>query len=423
MRLSPIQKIIANSKARFVVFIGGRRAGKSRYSADKTARVVSKPFSNVIYICLTYNNARDNMWPFFKRVFSEKKWVKSINNTNFIIEFKNGSTLRIRSSDKEDNLRGPAYDLAIFDEFSYMQESIWSKVIRPMLADSQGEALFVSTPNGIHNWARDLYDKGLSTDPINSNWESFKFTTLEGGFIPESEIEEAKNELDIKSFKQEYEADFVADSGLVYYTFDRTKYTYSKLIPPMKKYTKISNLDKMRKYKPRIHVGMDFNVNPMSAVIAVKRDGVFYVDDEVVIADSNTTEMAREIEERYPYYEKHCYPDASGSARSTNSGKSDHYILSQFGWKLHARLANPPVKDRIAAVNSAFESMNGVNKLKVNINCKELIRSLERQVYKEGTRQPEKDGTDHLNDALGYMIYNQEPVRPRLVQSGQVNLY
>jgi hypothetical protein len=37
---------------------------------------------------------------------------------------------------------------------------------------------------------------------------------------------------------------------------------------------------------------------------------------------------------------------------------------------------------------------------------------LERQTYKEGTSQPDKDGGyDHMNDALGYMVDYMFPIR------------
>jgi len=47
----------------------------------------------------------------------------------------------------------------------------------------------------------------------------------------------------------------------------------------------------------------------------------------------------------------------------------------------------------------------------VDPKCKQTIKGLERQTYKEGTNQPNKDGYDHMNDALGYMIEYMHPIR------------
>jgi hypothetical protein len=48
----------------------------------------------------------------------------------------------------------------------------------------------------------------------------------------------------------------------------------------------------------------------------------------------------------------------------------------------------------------------------VTKNCKYTIEALERQTYKEGTSQPDKDsGYDHMNDALGYLVDYLFPVQ------------
>ena len=45
-------------------------------------------------------------------------------------------------------------------------------------------------------------------------------------------------------------------------------------------------------------------------------------------------------------------------------------------------------------------------------SCKNVIKSLERQIYKEGTHIPDKDsGYDHMADAIGYLIEYVFPLR------------
>jgi len=62
-------------------------------------------------------------------------------------------------------------------------------------------------------------------------------------------------------------------------------------------------------------------------------------------------------------------------------------------------------------VNSRLKSGRGRH-LFVDPKCKQTIKSLERQTYKEGTSQPNKDdGFDHMNDALGYLVEFLYPVR------------
>ena len=75
-------------------------------------------------------------------------------------------------------------------------------------------------------------------------------------------------------------------------------------------------------------------------------------------------------------------------------------ILQNAGFAVKVRNAHSAARDRINAVNSRLKSKDGERKLFIDPKCKKVIESLERQVYKEGTSQPEKDGFDHMNDAL-----------------------
>ena len=87
------------------------------------------------------------------------------------------------------------------------------------------------TPRGYGNWSYNLFTKA-DTDP---EWASFKYTTLEGGQVPANEIEQARNDLDERTFKQEYEASFVNYAGQIYYNFDRVKNVIPQYNPESKK--------------------------------------------------------------------------------------------------------------------------------------------------------------------------------------------
>lgn len=86
----------------------------------------------------------------------------------------------------------------------------------------------------------------------------------------------------------------------------------------------------MQPYEP-LHVGMDFNVLKMAAVVYVIRDGNPIAVDELVDV-RDTPEMARMIVERWKS-KNHAitvYPDASGQNTSSKSAsESDLSILRQ----------------------------------------------------------------------------------------------
>jgi hypothetical protein len=244
------------------------------------------------------------------------------------------------------------------------------------------------------NWLYDLFqDAGHLPD-----YESFQFTTLDGGQVPEAEVEAAKRELDSKSFRQEYLATFETYSGLIYYNWNPK--------------VNVINSPPQITERTLLHIGMDFNVTPLVAAISVVENGVITFFDEIRMDGSNTYEMTEEIRNRYPNNRIYCYPDASGQARKTSSHTSDHKILQHAGFVIKARGVNPAVRDRIASVNSNLLSMTGDTRLFVTPNCKNIIKCISSQTYKTGTLVPDKtNDTDHMNDAVGYLAHWINPIR------------
>ena len=162
----------------------------------------------------------------------------------------------------------------------------------------------------------------------------------------------------------------------------------------------------------QIFVGCDFNVSPMSAVVAVRTGFGYHIIDEVVIYNSNTDELATEIKARYPGKRITAFPDPAGAQRrSSAGGLTDIKILQNAGFSVKYRTSHPAVKDRINAVNSAFYSSTGNIRLKVDPKCKRTIESFRKMSYKEGTVIPDKEkGWDHMTDAAGYFVEYVMPV-------------
>ena len=81
-------------------------------------------------------------------------------------------------------------------------------------------------------------------------------------------------------------------------------------------------------------------------------------------------------------------------------------ILANNGFKVVSGKANPPVLDRINAVNSMLCNAVGERNLLIDPTCKKMRECLIKMSYKEGTRVPDKDNIyDHMSDALGYAVY------------------
>lgn len=393
MPLSKPQKEIINSDKRFRVLITGRRFGKTFLCIQELAKFSRYPKRKCQYVAPTYRMAKDIVWSELVDRLTKHKWISKVNHSDLKIILRNGSEISLRGADNENSLRGVGLDFLVMDEFADIKEHAWYEVLRPTLSDKNGSALFCGTPRGYGSWSYDLFTKAKEDD----NWASFQFTTLEGGQVSASEIQQARQDLDERTFQQEYNASFVNYAGQIYYNFDRKDSVIGKYTPETSE----------------IHIGMDFNIDPMSAVVAEIKGDNIYIYDEIIIYSSNTDEMVQEIRNRYKDKHIFIYPDPASKQRKTSAGGvTDLAILKNAGFNLRVRNAHPLVRDRINAVNTKLKNANGRRTLFIANDCKNVVKALERQIYKEGTTLPDKDNNyDHINDALGYFIEYLYPVR------------
>lgn len=190
---------VIQSDARFKVMMAGRRFGKSVIS-QTIAIESSLKKQHVAYITPTYQLGK----MFFKeicKILPDKVYKK--NETDLLMDFITGGSIRFFTGERLDAMRGTKYHLVIIDEASYIAnlEEGWNNSIRPTLTDFKGKAIFLSTPRG-KNYFYSLFMRGGEPD-----WQSFKFTTYDNPFMDASEIDSAKAQLPAVVFKQEYLAD------------------------------------------------------------------------------------------------------------------------------------------------------------------------------------------------------------------------
>ena len=393
------QMEVYRSQARYRVVVAGRRWGKTALSRVLMIKNAQKAKQKIWYVAPTYRMAKQIMWVDLLDAIP-KKWIRKVNETSMIITLINGSRIELKGADKPDSLRGVGIHFLVLDEFQDMAEETWTLVMRPTLADTGGSALFIGTPKA-YNYLYELYKKGqIAKAKGRSEWESWQFPTITSPFIPASEIEAAKQDMDEKSFRQEFEASFETMSGRVYYPFDRTahvgKFAFNPKLP--------------------IWVGMDFNIDPMSTVVyQPQENGELWAIDEIVLFGSNTEEVCEELEKRFWRNQKQIvmYPDPAGGQRQHARGETDMDILREKGFeRIKYRRKHPMVADRVNAVNRMLRDANGKVRLRIDEKCKHFISALEQTIYKKGTREVDKTaGIEHSADAGGYCIELEFPVR------------
>jgi len=396
MPLSLSQSQVLQNEKRFTCLITGRRWGKTFLAIRQLAKhAAQKPNAICWAVAPSYRMAKQNLWLPLKKKLKDLNWVRSSNESELLLKLKNGSIICLKGADNFDGLRGVGLDFLAIDEFQDVPKEAWSEVLRPTLSDKQGKAMFFGTPRGVGSWSHELFSYALHAD----DWAAFQYTTLDGGNVPPEEIEAARRDLDSRTFEQEYLATFSTYSGTVAYNFSRK-----------------DNVLPYRNTPTVVHIGIDFNYEPMTAAIFVIENEKFWFFDEILLKGSNTDELVAEIKARYPHNKIVCYPDPASRQKKTSAGgKTDFSILMNAGFVVKARNFHTPVRDRINSLNAKLKSADGVCHMFVDPKCKHMIDCLERLCYKRDSTQIDKDsGLDHMVDACSYAIDFISPVRPQI---------
>ncbi len=200
--------------ARFRVVVCGRRAGKSFAGVNEIA---AYSWENIEYpswwVAPTYGQAEKGFTVCTQKFDSAIK-SKTQAQGRMTITWKSGGKTVFQSAERYENLRGEGVGLMVLDEAAFMARAAWEQVLRPMLSDTNGRALFTTTPKG-KNWVYGLYQRG--EDPEQPDYASFKVPTSTSIYVPDSEVEEARNTLPADVFSQEYLADFLSEAAGVFH--------------------------------------------------------------------------------------------------------------------------------------------------------------------------------------------------------------
>ena len=393
MTFTASQKAFVYSEAPFPAFVGGFGSGKTAAAIARIMRLKRYcPQQDVAYYLPTYPLIEDVAFQRFPALFERHGIRYDLNRQRSVIETPLGRII-FRNMEHPDRIVGYEVAHSIVDELDTLPmekaRAVWNKIIarnRQKAFTTKGRAVpntvgVVTTPEGF----RFVYER-WKKNPARG-YELIQAKTVENAAnLPPNYVQTLADTYPESLLQAYLEGEFVnLTSGSVYSSFDRVRHATN---------------DKIEGNEP-LHIGMDFNVNNMSAVTMVLRQGQPRAVDEMV-GYRDTPDIIRGIKERYEGHHITIYPDASGASRkSVNASLSDIALLRQAGFTVLANSRNPAVKDRIMAVNLLLEK----GELLVNPDrCPTLIESLERQAYNKNG-EPDKDGGfDHMNDALGYFI-------------------
>lgn len=209
--LHPTQQTIAKDPTRFKVVCCGRRWGKTLLAMTMLLRDALKG-KRLWHVAPSYKQTLEG-WEYLQRLVSQMpRGVAKVHLSELLVSFVGGGSIQMRTADNPNNLRGAGLDGVVLDEAATIKPEAWDLVLRPALADKQGWALFISTPQHF-NWFYDLFEKGQGED---ADWASWQKPTWDNPFIPETEISAAQRDMESADFDQEFGASFTAVGGAIF---------------------------------------------------------------------------------------------------------------------------------------------------------------------------------------------------------------
>lgn len=403
----PQFKLVA-SKSQYPAMVAGFGAGKTKALIARALYFKSNyPKQNIAYYLPTFDLVRNIAFPRFSEELESLNAKFKINKVFHTVDIENCGSIIFRSMDMPERIVGYEVADSLIDELDTLKtdqaRTAWQKIIarnRQKKPDGTlNTAAVGTTPEGF----RFVYEQWGKEK--RAGYELIKASTYSNRRnLPDGYIEALEKTYPSNLLQAYLEGEFVnLTAGSVYPTFDRELN---------------STFETIKEGEP-LHIGLDFNVTNMSAVIHVLRNNEPHAVLELTgVFDTPT--MGRMIKERYKDkgHAIYIYPDASGNSRkSNNASESDLAILRQFGFNVLVNNANPAVKDRVLAVNSMLES----RKYRVNPDtCPSLVESFERQAYDKNGEPDKTSGFDHVLDAAGYMVAYRYPIKSRTITRTQI---
>lgn len=210
LKLHAGQAEVMRSRARFKVISAGRRFGKTLLAQDWLALSPGGAIEGLptAFFSPTYKLLLD-VWDEMLRTL--KPVTRKANKTEMRLELVNGGKLDFWTMADKDAGRGRKYARVVLDEAAHAPylKPLWERAVEPTLTDFQGEAWFISTPNGL-NYFHDLYQRGLAD---GSTWASFNMPSTVNPYLPRAELAEKETTLPALVYRQEYLAEFVTFGG------------------------------------------------------------------------------------------------------------------------------------------------------------------------------------------------------------------
>ena len=296
------------------------------------------------------------------------------------LQFKNGSEILFRHLQEPNKLKSLNLGFIEIEEMSDTPQSTFLMLLsrlrqKNIWGDEFQYRLFGHTnPEMSKGW---IYKYFVEQKP--ENYRLIYAPSTQNIYLPANYVEDLKRIYDDEYYRINVLGEFGDyTSGLVVKNFSNENIKELKYCPDIP-----------------LHLTWDFNVDPMSCIVAHKTENkVFYID-EFILENASTQSTIDEVIRKYPNHKTDIIinGDASGDNRSTQSERSNYVIIKNalqrhyrdIQIKFNLRPYNPPIKNRIAAFNAMICNHNGDRNILIDPKCEKLLYNIYNLKYKVGT--------------------------------------
>lgn len=407
---------------RFPIVPAGRRSGKT----ERLKRFVSKqamknPNERYFLGAPTYNQAKKIFWDDMKMFTLSCLHQKKPSESDLKIFMPNGTEIHILGLDQPQRIEGIEWTGGGIDEIADIKAEALEANIMPALntvnptrPDYRAWCWFIGVPDGLNHYYDMAEYARTSGDP---DYAYFHWTSEE--ILPADVIASAKRTMSKKQYDQEYRASFETATGRIYEDYDGR--------PGGRNHTSAT----IRTHEALFWMH-DQNYTPLSSSIAVVRDGVPLILDEIVLTSAISRQAAEEFVEKFKDHKNkvvYIYGDPSGRSGEKHGHKSDYTeiedVLRLHKWRFERRVrpGHPAIKDRQNAVRAKILNAAGQTTLFVNpITAPWSHKGLATVQLQEGStfQEDQKNQYQHITTAIGYFVDVHWPAGRSPAKSGTV---
>lgn len=373
-------------KTRWAVAVAHRRAGKTVACINDlldAALRCSLPDPRFAYIAPLYTQAKDVAWSYVKRYGMTIPGAEA-NESELRLDLPGGRRLRLYGADNYDRLRGGYLDGVILDEYADMDPRAWSEVIRPMLADRRGWAVFIGTPKG-RNGFWEVWDRAGS----EPDWFRLMLKASETGLLPQGELDDAARAMTPEQYAQEFECSFQAAIQGAY---------FGREMQAAETENRIARVP----WEPKlqVHTAWDLGIGDSTAIwfIQVTGNEIRWID-YVESSGTGLDWYVKRLKDKPYSYESHLLPH-DAEVRELGTGQSRVETLQSLGLNNIRVIPAQRKEDQINALRLVLpRSWFDAERCKRGIEALRQYRAEWDDKRKAFRERPLHDWTSHPSDA------------------------